>query len=343
MYKNVDEQVLLDLEKKGNLLSAREQQLSDEDTAITSNLQLATFAMNIQQDVRVKQNNSIEESVLEKNRAVVEDEDMDFLILMQQGKNALAVAGMASIEGITGSCLRAMIKEDKNGKKTVVFAQQYQDGTFSPTVEVEQSRLIQYVLYRIQESNLGTVSKEDISKFKDAQFKRDNLAAVRFYNKLEEVYYATMSREPLEIDRVIIDLFKALGALPVLPDRAGQMLTSGECYWKLLELIKHGSSVGVCLLPYKGNENEDFYLLTTYDMESYANNFCEQGFVISSLELIKKLNDGGFLFVQGSAGGYQSNVRYNDVFNDGKPSIDKFYCLRKMENLKRLIKGVQQN
>lgn len=212
---------------------------------------------------------------------------------------------MGQIKNALSDCLFAQIIEDNKGIRTVNFCQQYLNRNFSPVMSVLQSDLIMAAIYiskKGEEKDLdfNTSIVRNIAKFKQ-NFCKD------YYGK-----FGGCPADAYNIADIINTLYSAIPYLPDYKDDTREFKRRA-LYWDIIDRLDSYAALRIVHI-------DGYYALTEYDLTYLA-----QDTKRDKLSLLREMRDYGFLYIQSSASGYQSNIRLKNT--DGTTYTEWRYCI----------------
>lgn len=211
------------------------------------------------------------------------------------------VYGTAHIVNRLNGKLYAYVHVDQKGSRTVVFRQQYDDGSYSAEFTIKQEDLLMVV---------GSVNDPLLEK--EAKTSR---------NRIVRGYMSRCSgRETLNMLEVMRVLVEALSKLPIVSD-CNTELSKQDLYEKVLDAIKG-----------------DLHLARRKGYFSFGDGAVEkaaQSLGMSTTQLLARLKRERLLYLTESCKGYQAKVPIGRSEN-GKPIYGWQYCLLDFEYFVRL-------
>lgn len=216
------------------------------------------------------------------------------------------VKNMSRITGALHDKISARIFEDANGQRFVEYIQQYSDGSFSPVMRLSQAG-IKIALH--------------------FHFETDEIHEKKLRNTLEAFladafadYYGKFkgpSADEMDIKDILNTLSGVINLLPVTTEQKAE-LTGESFYYSVVNCIYDIPSACMDVDNYKS-----YYALDDETMCEVAK---KMG--MTKLDLVKKLNFEGFLYIPSSSRGYQANVRIKSCF--GGSYTEWRYCIYKV-------------
>lgn len=256
--------------------------------------------------------------VPENERAETEKDELGSLLKEIESEVFSPVKNMKGFQTDTGYRIYARICENSKDERLVEYVQQYSDGTFSEKMSMLQSDLFIAAAYRF-------ISK-DIP-----EPKLKNKVSTFMVNTLRD-YTGKITRpgEQMDIIQILNIIIQNYQKLPC--DQETKTNTPIQLY---KTVIKHIMEIGMGLL----DEHETYYTIFDEQMEEIA-----QKMGMKRLDLLRKLNDYGFLYLQGSSEGYQIKVRFqpDDEFFRS-PHAEWCYGIYKPEFLAKCGKKLKQS
>lgn len=232
----------------------------------------------------------------------IEDIPEELQAVVEQGYFS-PVSGSAHIVNRLNGRLHAYIQVDKKGSRTIVFHQQYDDGSYSAEFPIKQEDLLMVVT---------NTNSKDSSLVKEANASRKRI--MRGYLGRCD------GRETLNMSQVMRVLVEALGQLPIKSDYEDE-LSKMELYKKVLEGIQGHIYT---------KRRKGYFSLEEGAIENAAR---ELG--MTSRQLLARLKREGFLYLSESCKGYQAKVP-TCRNADGTIDYDWRYCLVDLEYFARL-------
>lgn len=251
--------------------------------------------------------NPLETLVPKDEQGLCTDNEEDTFFEAERQGYISPVAGMARIENALDGLIYACVRVNDKGDRTIVFCQQYGDGSFSPRIRVEQSDLLLYAM------SFRTGDKSLIAK------------ANAILSKAYKDYFGKFSGDIiLDMADILRVLVKAVGKLPVYHDTINIMDNPSMLYREIIKLIQGKDQTFT--LPYgECVERKSYYCLLEEHIDALA-----QHLRVKRMALLKKLDEYHFLYLTPSSQGYQTKVRF--PASDGNPSnIEWTYCLYKLD------------
>lgn len=213
------------------------------------------------------------------------------------------VYGSAHIVNRLNGRLYAYIEVDKKGSRTVIFRQQYDDGSYSAEFPIKQEDLLMVV---------GSTNSKDSFLTKEANASHKRI--------LRGYLSRCDGRETLNMTEVMRVLVEVLSQLPIISD-CDTELPRQELYEKMLEVIKH------CLYTVR---RKGYFVLTDGEISEAA-----QELGMSNKQLLARLKREGLLYTTTSCQGYQAKVATCKDKN-GKINYGWRYCLYDLEYFVRM-------
>lgn len=255
----------------------------------------------------------------ENEKAVAEKDELDSL-LKEIGSGVFSpVRNMKGFQTDTGHRIYARICENSKGERLVEYVQQYSDGMFSKTMGILQSDLLIAANYKFISKDIPDPRlKSKVSAF--------------LLNTLRD-YTGKITRpgEQMDIIQILNIIVQNYQKLPC--DQETEQQDTPLCLYK--RVIKHIREISIGLV----DEHEAYYTVFEDQMEGIA-----QKMNMRKLDLLRNLNEYGFLYLQGSSGGYQINVRFKGDDEFLKAShTERCYGIYKPEFLAECRKQLKQS
>ena len=238
--------------------------------------------------------------------------------------------GMAQIKGVFDDRLFALHYIDEQGNHSFKFCERYRTGAFSPQMSIAQAELI---LLNNCGFNLKLISVPTL-----------RATATRIMSNLTLDYFNKFSgSEPIDMAKILQVLMQVRNQLPIRKDLESEY-DSKAFYLRIMEVIEKDASLDVWL---KRNTHKSYYAFVDEALELLA-----EKIGMNVKELLKKLNDYGFLYLTKSSNGLKTKVRFKGI-KKGKSAFgdamreefgmddtytDWAYCIWKLQNIGELRK-----
>ena len=235
----------------------------------------------------------------EDERAEAESPDSTIQLAQKKGFFSPA-AGMTCISLDSGGVIYAKIQVDPTGNRHILYCQRYENGSFSPQMQVSQANLLYAATQEFTAKNISIpLQKRDLS---------------HFVSSATNDYFGKLCGTPvLNIVDILSALCKHLGNLPVTKEITGE-LTTQQLYD---EVCHHMTRIPHFLY----GTHKSYHALCDYGI-----NYIAEQLEMKPKELIKKLAEHHLLYLPDSSKGYQAKVNI-----DG--TGEWLYCILKIENL----------
>lgn len=221
-------------------------------------------------------------------------------------------ASMANIASSVTDKLYAIIRTDEKGRRYFEYCQQYEDGSFSPMMQVAQADLYLAASYGFLSRNI-------------TERKLRN----RVENFLTRAYEDYMGKftgeELLDVSQILQILFLARRELPV--DMSSVSEFSRENFYK--QVLKEALFLTNSELPRKS-----YFAFDDRDIT-----FLAERLGMKKFEFLRKLKEFNLLYLTGASRGYQTCVRFKIDAEDSDSGKEESYtewryCIFRFDNLK---------
>lgn len=259
--------------------------------------------------VSIQKNNSdfLSQQLPEDEKAVTDKGAAEKENRIWERMNLSPIWKMGQIKNALNDSLFALIIEDTSSDHIVNFCQRYRNGSFSPIMSIRQSDMIMSITYiseQGEKSEFNNTIKKSITKFKNNLCKE---YFGKFRGAPEDVY---------QISDIINTICRALPLLPRYKDDETE-LKRRMLYHDIINrvstyLTQHMTDIGA------------YYALTEDDIVYLADDLKQD-----KISLLRQMRNYGFLYIQSSASGFQSNIRLKRP--DGTTYTEWRYCIYKIK------------
>ncbi|MCM1124156.1 MAG: hypothetical protein NC416_16365 [Eubacterium sp.] len=252
--------------------------------------------------------------VPEAERAIDIEDEKDVYGKLQEMGVLSPVHDMVNIRNCFNDSLFANRYQDEDGKKYIQFCQRYDDGRYSPIMQLPQADF----MIAAQYSFVAT-------EIKDARIKS---RVAGFFLKVLEEYFGIFDGdddEQLNIADILNVLYYSRKQLPLYREDAKEM-DAVELYQLIERYIPECESH-----IHKLFERESYYMLDEEGVIKLANTIG-----MRKLQLLKLMKKYGFLYLTEASHGYQANIRFTK--QDGESFTEWVYCIFKFA----VLAGIQK-
>lgn len=265
-------------------------------------------------------------SIPEDEQAVDDGEQEDELstaIAQAEERGCFSAAnGMAQITNVLDGRLYAAIYVDAKGKQNIAFCERYDNGKFSPKMQISKGEL------RL----LGSCNMDpkliSVSKLKKIATDVITQLTMDYFNKFSG------GRAPMNLTDILQALAMVLNNLPVYRDVTEEELAM-QFYREVVHCLETTGMLKINKWIYN---HRAYYALDDESLEILA-----EAMKMKSDELEKKLKQYSLLYRTGKAAGYKTRVRINRAEGESEeyikkwnitgPSLEWCYCIYKVQNL----------
>lgn len=216
--------------------------------------------------------------------------------------------GMAGFSLNTGQTIFMNICDDSEGKRSIVYRQKYQDGSFSDKMTIKQSDLIMATHYS-SKKNENVSFRNQVNKFMISA-SREYLDKIKFPN------------EALPIASILRLMVSNYLTIPVESETVTTILDQPErLYPAVINIIKR--------IMGHDEEHEAYYALDKSNI-----NYIAENLNVAPKKLLKKMKEYHFLYFTESSVGYQTCVRFKPDGDFYKETFTEWcYCVLRLDYL----------
>lgn len=251
---------------------------------------------------------SVEVKVNALNQFVPDDErvelaDTERVSRLSRAGILTMVDGMGNIKGRLDDSIYAVIRVDNKGTRWYDFCQELSNGGYSPKLSIKQADLIrlcncQFNVERIANRMERRKAATSLSSITDSYLNS------MFASEMQNIY---------DILQCLCD---ASPLLPIQYEEDGGSIE--ELYEQIVQILKYEAPG----LVYE--KKQSYFMLRRPDIEELA-----RMLGMTRLKLCKILKENKLLFLQDSAGGYESKVKVYGIGVDFYCIFDLAYLLEK--------------
>ena len=265
-------------------------------------------------------------SITEDEQAVDDGEQEDELsteIVQAEKRGCFSAAnGMAQIINVLDERLYAAVYVDADGNRNIAFCEQYDNGKFSPKMQIHQADLLL----------LGKCNMDPklipLNSLKTKTTKAMTDLTMDYLNKFSG------GSAPMNMTDILQAIMMVLADLPVYKEATEEELAK-QFYKKVVHCLETSDTLKANKWIYKP---QSYYALTDEALDILAEEMDMRPNV-----LVEKLKQYNLWYRTGKASGYKTRVRINfaegesesyiKTWNITGPTLEWCYCIYKLKNL----------
>ena len=271
-----------------------------------------------------KTTNVLLDSIPEDEQAVDDGEKEDELsteIAQAEKRGCFSAAnGMAQITNVLDERLYAAVYVDEKGNRSIAFCEQYDNGTFSPKIQISQGEMLLLWTYNVDPNSLHDSLKKRATKIMGE-------LTMDYFNKFNGVV-------PMNMLDILHALVKVRADLPVYKD-----VTEEEKAQAFYEQVIQGIESNWKIQSYKWVYHHKAY----YALDDMLLGFLAEELNMKVNALEENLRKYRLLYLVDSSNHNKTKVRINRSKGESEESIKAFsltgpttewcYCIYKFKNL----------
>lgn len=268
-------------------------------------------------------------SITEDEQAVDDGEQEDELsteIVQAEKRGCFSAAnGMAQITNVLDGRLYAAVYVDEKGNRSIAFCEQYDNGEFSPKMQISQGELL-----LLGQNNMDPKSIR-VNSLKTKATKVMTDLTMDYFNKFSG------GSNPMNMIEILQVLAMVLGNLPVYRDDTEEELAK-QFYREVVHCLEKSEESYTLKASAWIYNHRSYYALDDEALEILA-----EAMKMKPNELAKKLKQYKLLYLTDHARGYKTRVRINraegeseeyiKTWNITGPTSEWCYCIYKFKNL----------